>query len=47
METEAIQNWISPIQAQILKDDQFTTQKLYLWLVIKYIDKTESITYLW
>jgi len=46
-EKEALQNWISPIQAQILKDDKFTTQKLYLWLVIKYIDKTEIIRYLW
>ena len=46
-ETEALQNWIVPIQAQILKDDQFTTQKLYMWLVIKYIDKTEIIPYLW
>jgi len=46
-ETQALQNGISPIQAQILKDDKFTTQKLYLWLVVKYIDKTELINYLW
>ena len=46
-ETEALKDWISPIQAQILKDDQFTTQKLYLWLALKYLDKTENIAYLW
>ena len=46
-ETEAMQDGISPVQIQILEDDQFSTKKWYLWLAIKYSWKTESITYLW
>lgn len=46
-EMEAMQDWISPVQIQILEDDQFATKKWYLWLAIKYSWKTESIAYLW
>lgn len=46
-ETEAMQDGISPVQIQILEDDQFATKKWYLWLAIKYSWETESIAYLW
>lgn len=46
-EKEAIQDWVSPVQIQILENDQFATKKWYLWLAIKYSWKTESIPYLW
>ena len=46
-EMEAMKDGIAPIQIQILKDDQFVTQKGYMGLAIKYIDKIESIDYLW
>jgi len=46
-ETEAMQDWISPVKIQILDNDQFATKKWYLWLALKYAWKTESIAYLW
>lgn len=46
-EIQAMQDWISPVQIQILEDDQFATKKWYLWLAIKFWWKTESIAYLW
>jgi len=45
-ERNALQDWISPIKIQILKDDQYATQKWYLWLSIKYVNKAEAIPYL-
>ena len=46
-ENEAIEDWVSPIQIQVLDNDQYAVKKWYFWVVIKHLWKKEVIWYLW
>ena len=46
-ESETAQEWINPIQIQVLDNDQYAVKKWYFWVVLKHLWKKEIIWYLW
>lgn len=46
-ESEAQQNWVYPVQANIIENDQFAVKKIFFWVSMKYKSKSESVPFLW
>ncbi len=46
-EQDTLQEWIQPIQIQVLENDEYAIRKWYFWISLKYLWEKEIVWYLW